>query len=113
LLGSMMLIRPDSTLELAAISWSVIISSVTITSLFFLFVLGLGLKAQRPKPVTGKEGMIGEIGESLEVLDPSGTVRVHGEIWNAESVRGKIEVDKKVRVVEVKSLTLRVERINE
>ncbi|HEX5169428.1 MAG TPA: nodulation protein NfeD, partial [Cyclobacteriaceae bacterium] len=47
LLGSMMLIRPDSTLELAAISWSVIISSVTITSLFFLFVLGLGLKAQR------------------------------------------------------------------
>ena len=113
LLGSMMLIRSDSTLELVAISWSVIISSVGISSLFFLFVIGLGLKAQRPKPVTGKEGMLGEIGESLEVLDPAGTVRMHGEIWNAESVTGKIEADEKVRVVEVKSLTLRVAHINE
>ncbi|MCO4294635.1 nodulation protein NfeD [Solitalea sp. MAHUQ-68] len=110
LLGSMMLIRSDSSLELAKKSWSVIFSSVGVTTLFFLFVIGLGLKAQRLKPVTGIEGMIGETGVSLETLDPVGNVRMHGEIWKAESVSGRIDVNSKVRVVALEKMRLRVER---
>ncbi len=113
LLGSMMLIRPDSGLELVSISWSVIISSIAVTTLFFLFVLGAGLKAQRLKPVTGKEGMIGEVGESLEVLNPSGTVRVHGEIWQATATAGVINAGVKVQVVDVRDLTVLVKQISE
>src|SRR5258708_5688350 len=113
LLGSMMLIRPGSSLELVKISWSVIIFSVMMTSLFFLFVIGLGLRAQRLKPLTGIEGMIGEIGEALELIDPAGTVNVHGEIWKAESNEGKISAGEKVRVLEVKNLNLRVEHFNQ
>jgi len=113
LLGSMMLIRPGSSLELVKISWSVIIFSVTMTSLFFLFVLGLGLRAQRLKPLTGIEGMIGEIGEAIEPIDPAGTVNVHGETWKAESSEGKISAGEKVRVLEVKNLKLRVEHFNQ
>lgn len=112
LLGSIMMVRTDSSLEFVRISWSAIISSVVVTTLFFLFVLGLGLKAQRLKPVTGIEGMVGEVGESLETLNPTGTVRVHGEIWNAESIAEKINQGEKVRVVEVKSLKLRVEPVH-
>lgn len=112
LLGSIMLVRTDSSLEFVRISWSTIISSVVVTTLFFLFVLGLGLKAQRLKPVTGIEGMVGEVGESLETLNPAGTVLVHGEIWNAESIAEKINQGEKVRVVEVKSLKLRVEPVH-
>jgi membrane-bound serine protease (ClpP class) len=111
LLGSIMLIRTDSTLEFVRISWSVILSSVAITVLFFLFVIGVGLRALRLKPVTGMEGLIGEIGESLETLDPMGTVWVHGERWRAESVTRKINKGEKVRVAEINNLKLKVEPI--
>ncbi len=111
LLGSLMLIRVDSTLEFARLSWSVVLSSVAISALFFLFVLGIGLRALRLKPVTGREGLVGEIGESLETLDPSGTVWVHGERGRAESVTGKISKGEKVRVAEINHLKLRVESI--
>src|SRR3954466_5334935 len=57
LMGSLMLIHTNSTLEFASISRSVIITTTIITALFFLFVIGMGLKAQRAKPITGIEGM--------------------------------------------------------
>jgi len=108
-LGSMMLIRTSSTLESARISHSIIIASTAITVLFFLFIIGVGLKAQRAKPVTGIEGMMGEVGETLDPLDLTGTVRVHGEIWNAESISGVISKGRKVRVTGIKDLKLYVE----
>ncbi len=109
LLGSMMLIRTSSTLEFARISHSVIIASTAVTVLFFLFVIGVGLKAQRAKPVTGVEGLMGEVGETLVTLDLTGTVRVHGEVWNAESISGMISKGEKVRVAGIKDLKLFVE----
>lgn len=109
LLGSLMLIRPDASWNFMSLSLSVIIASVAVTAFFFLFVIGLGIKAQRAKPVTGVEGMIGNIGESLETLDPIGRVRMHGELWNAESVSGIINKGEKIRVVGIKNLKLYVE----
>jgi membrane-bound serine protease (ClpP class) len=110
LLGSMMLIRSESALEFVAISWTVILTSVAVTLVFFMFIIGFGLRALRSKPTTGKEGLIGEIGESLTRLDPEGRVRVHGEIWNAVSLSGTISKGAKVRVVSLHNLTLHVEQ---
>ncbi|HEY2350678.1 MAG TPA: nodulation protein NfeD [Puia sp.] len=112
LMGSLMLIRPDSNLEFGHISRVLIITVVTLSAGFFLFVIGMGLKAQRRKPLTGIEGMLGEIGETLDPLNPSGRVTVRGEIWNAVSVTGDLKKGEKVRVMEVKDLTLHVEQIN-
>jgi membrane-bound serine protease (ClpP class) len=109
-LGSMMLIRSDSGLEFAQISFSVILMGAGVTSVFFLFLVGLGLKAQRAKPVTGIEGLIGATAETISVLDPGGTVKVHGEIWNAESLSGKIPRATRVRVQQIRNLTLMVEK---
>jgi membrane-bound serine protease (ClpP class) len=106
LLGSLMLIRPDSSLEFIRISRSVIIACTTVTALFFLFVIGAGIRAQRAKPVTGIEGFMGETGETLEPLDPLGNVRVHGEIWQAESVSGRIEAGEKILITAMKNLKL-------
>ena len=111
LLGSFMLIQSDSNLEFVKISRSVIISTVLISSLFFLFIIGLGLKAQRAKPVTGIEGMNGETGETIEALTPLGFVRVRGEMWKAESLAGTIDKGRKVRIVGVENLKLFVEPI--
>lgn len=109
LIGSLMLIRPDSTMEFARISRVLIISTVSVTSCFFLFIIGMGLKAQRRKPVIGIESMLGEIAETIDVLNPAGKVRMQGEIWNAISVSGNINKGEKVHVKEVKNLTLYVE----
>ena len=110
-LGSMMLIRRDSTLDFMRISWGVIIATTIVTALFFFFIIALAVKGQRKKPMSGTEGIIGEIGETLAVLDPSGMVSVHGEIWKAESVSGSIALGQKVRVTAIKDLTLFVERV--
>jgi membrane-bound serine protease (ClpP class) len=112
LMGSLMLVRPGSGLEIARISRTVIVSSVVLTTGFFVFVIGMGLRAQRLRPVTGLEGMLGETGETLEDLDPAGSARVHGETWKAVSVGGRINRGERVRVIEVKDLTLFVEHIH-
>ncbi len=113
LLGSMMLMKPGSPLEFAQISTGVIIPAVVLSALFFLFVVGMGLRAQKQKPITGIEGMIGNIGLSLDILDPHGMVQVHGEIWQAESVEGKIKKGEKVQVVAVENLKIRVKHFPE
>lgn len=108
-LGSVMLFRSGQDWGLGGLSWSVIITAVVVTSLFFLFIVGLGLKAQRAKPSTGLEGMIGESGESISELNPMGTVRVHGEIWTAKTNGETIAAGQKIKVTGIQNLTLQVE----
>ena len=112
LIGSVMLIRPDSGLDVMKISRILIISTVAITSAFFLFVIGMGIKAQRSKPVTGIGAMQGETAVAFDELNPSGKVRIRGEIWNAVSLSGKMHPGEKLRVKEVKNMTLYVERLD-
>jgi membrane-bound serine protease (ClpP class) len=112
LLGSMMLIRSDSSLEFVKLSRWVIISATAVTALFFLFVVGVGLKAQRRKVFSGIGGMVGATGISLDTLDPFGIVKVQGETWNAQSVSGKISAGEKVVVTDMKNLKLFVEKLN-
>jgi membrane-bound serine protease (ClpP class) len=111
-LGSMMLFKSGSSLEMVKISRTVIIAATAFSAIFFLFVVGFGLKAQKTKVVTGMEGLIGDIAEVLETLSPTGTIKVQGEIWNAESLAGTIYKGEKVRVKEMKNLKLFVEPIN-
>jgi len=111
LMGSLMLIRTSSTLEFVRISRAVIYTSVVLSAFFFLGVIAMGLKAQRLKPVTGAEGMIGATGITLEPLAPTGTVQVHGETWRATAVGAEITKGEKVEVVGLDNLTLRVRSI--
>ena len=110
LLGSMMLIRRDAG-AIGQLSWTVIIASTTVTTLFFLFVIGMGLKAQKLKPATGGESMIGETGEAKEELNPSGMVFLRGELWQAESLSGAIHSGEKIRVKSMKGFKLFVEKV--
>lgn len=110
LLGSMMLIRRGAG-AVGQLSWTVIISSTLVTTLFFLFIIGMGLRAQRLKPVTGSESMIGEMGEAKDELTPEGMVFLHGEWWQAESLSGAIHVGDKVRVKSMKGFKLFVEKV--
>ena len=110
LLGSMMLIRRDAG-AIGQLSWTVIVASTVVTALFFLFVIGMGMKAQRMKPFTGSESMIGETGEAKEQLNPLGMVFLHGELWQAESISGAISSGEKIRVKSMKGFKLFVEKV--
>jgi membrane-bound serine protease (ClpP class) len=113
ILGSMMLIETESALEIAKISWRVILVTVVLTVAFFAFAISFGIKAQRLKPTTGMEGILGETGEVISDLDPDGQVRVHGEIWSAATEDGSV-LDKGtiVEVTGVTNLKLTVRKHN-
>jgi membrane-bound serine protease (ClpP class) len=113
LLGSMMLMKSGSSLEMFRISRSIIISATAFSAFFFLFIIGMGIQAQRLKVATGVEAMIGDTGEVMEPLQPQGTVRVQGETWNAISLAGAVEKGRKVRIKDMKNLALYVEPIDQ
>jgi membrane-bound serine protease (ClpP class) len=108
LLGSMILFRSSPAENFVDISWSVIFSATAVSALFFFFIVTMGLKAQRAKPVSGSNAFIGKTAETLNVLDLSGLVKISGETWNAVSLSGKINENEKVIVKEIKGLTLYV-----
>jgi len=113
ILGSMMLVRSESALEFVHISWTVILAVCVLSIIFFGLLIGFGLKAQRRKPTTGLEGLVGEVGEAMTLLGPAGLVRLHGEIWNAQASSGRIESGTPVQVVAVKNLTVIVQPVQD
>jgi membrane-bound serine protease (ClpP class) len=110
-LGSLMLIQTESPLEFVSISWQTIAAVIFFTVVFFVFALGIGIQAQRRKPTTGIQGLIGEIGEAITELNPDGKIRVHGEIWSASCPYGLIEKGSKVKVENVDNLHLTVRKL--
>jgi membrane-bound serine protease (ClpP class) len=80
------------------------------TAAFFFFAIGMGIRAQRKKPTTGVEGIVGEVGEAITDLHPEGQVRIHGEIWKAASSEGVLPAGTKVKVERVENLQLTVRR---
>ena len=109
-LGALMLFR-DADPALRASLNLIIAVGITI-GLLALGLARLALKAQRNRVATGREGLLDELGlvsAGIEVGLP-GKVRLHGEIWNAES-DVTVAVGGRVRVVQVDGMTLRVEPV--
>lgn len=111
LIGSMMLIKSSSPIEVANISRPVIYGATAVMATLFLLIISFGVKAQQRKVVTGLEALIGDTGEAMEALAPTGTVFVQGETWNASSVAGDIDKGEKVRIKAMRNLVLYVEKI--
>ncbi|UCE03200.1 MAG: nodulation protein NfeD [Candidatus Latescibacterota bacterium] len=97
-LGSLLLFEHPDTFY--RVSWSVLIPTVALATLFFLFVVSKGLLAQKRRPVTGQQGMIGLVGTADSRIDPQGRVFVHGEYWNARAER-PVESGARIEVVGV------------
>lgn len=74
---------------------------------FFILALGVLLKARRRPVVSGKEEMLGTIGEALEDFTDTGMVRVHSEVWRARTDNPLHKSDK-VKVTGMTGLLLSV-----
>lgn len=104
LLGSLLLI--DSPAPYLQISLVVIVTTVLVVSALFLFIVSFAVKAHRRKVVTGREGMIGLVGE----VRSGGTVFVSGELWRMDCDEPLVEGDR-VRVAGIENMRLKVEKI--
>lgn len=84
-----------------------VITTVTICLGILAILIGmLAVKAQFWRKKAGREDLIGRSGETSTPLDPSGMVYVFGELWNATSSAGPIEVNQTVVVEQVDGIRL-------
>ena len=90
-----------------AVSIPVIVAVSAISAGFFIIALRSSINAFRRPVVSGREDMIGSIGEIMEDFENSGRIFIHGESWQAESMRAMRRGDKAV-VTGMKGLILQI-----
>lgn len=97
--------------EFGRLSVPLVITLSVGTALFFGFVVTKGLRAQRARPVTGTEGLIGAVGVARGDLAPQGYVLVQGERWQAVAEDGEVKQGARVEVVGIDGFRLKVKRV--
>ncbi|TMI10480.1 MAG: nodulation protein NfeD [Betaproteobacteria bacterium] len=105
-LGSIILI--DSDLPGFEIPYALIGGIAAASAAFLVFVVGMLLRARRRPVVSGREEMIGAVGEALEDFDGEGWARVHGERWRVRAAR-PVRRGQRLRVAAMDGLVLTVE----
>ena len=107
-LGAVFLVR--SPLTAGGVSLGVALSATLPFGIFAVVLMKLVLRSRKWKTATGKEELIGSQGTVTAELKAGteGMVRVHGELWRAESSQGVPE-GKTVRITGVEGLKLYVE----
>jgi len=108
-LGSVLLF--DAPIPEMRLRLSVILPTAIVVATVVGFMLSRVVAAHRRRPSSGREGLVGEVGQVLRDLAPQGKVLVHGEYWDAITTRGEAPRGASVRVVTVEDRRLRVEPI--
>jgi membrane-bound serine protease (ClpP class) len=98
IIGSVMLI--NSPVPELRPSLRFIIPVALGISMILIFLVTIVVRAHTRRALTGRDGMVGEIGTARTDLAPAGKVFVHGELWEAEAAE-PVAAGEKVRVVEV------------
>ncbi len=81
------------------------------SAVFFIFALGAVLKLRKRSIKVGGEELIGQVTTAdTEITEEKGTIKIHGEIWNARTQAGEIEEGEKVEIVAREGLTLFVKK---
>ena len=106
-LGLMMLI--DAQTPELQLGWGFILAVVIPLAGIVMFLVRLGVQAQRARSVTGSVGMLTQTGEVIEAIDLDGAGRVatHGEIWNATAAQS-VATGTRVKVIGINGMVLTV-----
>jgi membrane-bound serine protease (ClpP class) len=106
--GALILFNVPAGSPYGRISVPLVVATSLAIGAFFAFIVAKGLRAQRARPATGVELLIGRLGVVRTPLDPEGTVWVAGELWTAGAEDGPLAEGEQVEVVAVEGLRLRV-----
>jgi len=107
LFGALLLVEGPPEMR---IRFSTAISVTLPFAVITVFLVSLVVRARRRPATTGIGGLLSETGVAHTDLSPEGTVRIHGEFWNARAVT-PIPRGTPVRVAAVTGLCLNVERL--
>jgi membrane-bound serine protease (ClpP class) len=107
-LGAIFLVR--SPLTPGGVSVGVALAATVPFAVLAVVLMRLVLRSRQWKTATGKEELIGLQGVAMAQLSAGavGLVRVHGELWRAESSR-PVEEGETVRILRIEGLKLYVE----
>ena len=108
-IGGWMLI--DGPIPALRLPLSMIVPLAIAITLLCAFAVRLAVRAQLERVSTGKQGMLAEIANVTQDLDPEGKVFVHGEVWDAETLSAPISRGTRVRIVRVEGMRLFVEPV--
>ncbi|MGH8670108.1 MAG: NfeD family protein [Burkholderiales bacterium] len=106
-LGSIMLIDDETDLPGFDIPYALIAGVAVASAGFLVFVLGMLAKSRRRAVVSGREQLIGALGEALEDFDGEGWAHVRGERWKVRA-SGPLRRGQRLRVTAMKGLVLDV-----
>jgi len=109
--GLLVLFSQPGVEEFGRLSIPLVVALSLGTAIFFGFIVAKGLRAQRAKPVTGVEGLIGSTGIAREDLTPEGFVFVQGERWRAIAEEGQVPKGTPVKVIGIEGFRLKVQRL--
>jgi membrane-bound serine protease (ClpP class) len=91
-------------------SWVTVVAGIVGVVLAFLAGMPAMVRTRFSTPTIGRDWMIGEMGEAVVDLRPTGVVRVRDALWRAETNRATpISAGAPVRVVSIEGLLLEVE----
>jgi membrane-bound serine protease (ClpP class) len=97
----------DTDVPQFQIDWAVAAGTAVATLGIVLVIARFALTSRRARIVSGREEMIGAIGEVLDWKDGRGHVFLHGERWRARGV-DKLKTGQAVEVSDIKGLILTV-----
>jgi len=87
-----------------------LIAMMTGLAIYGVFSYRLGSRALRKKPLAGFTDMVGSNGTVIEPLVPRGTIKIGGELWEAESTDREIDAGEEVTVTGQQGLRLMVRK---
>ena len=105
-LGTFMLFDRSEPFLRLSLAW--ILPSTVVTALFFLFIVGAGIRAQGLPPKTGVGTMIGRRSQPWSGSTPGAAVFLEGEYWNAVSLE-PVEAGQAAEILALDGLTLKVQ----
>jgi membrane-bound serine protease (ClpP class) len=107
--GSVMLI--DTETPGFGVPLPLVVGIFAASALFLVVVATLALKARRRPVVSGRETLVGAVGEVLHAVEGGGWARVQGETWRVKSA-SPLKAGERVSVTAVDGLVLQVNRTN-
>lgn len=107
ILGSLMLV--DSPIPALRVGLSVVLPAAVFVAAVVIFLLTRVLRVHKTRPITGSEGLVGEIAHVVSPVGlDEGKVFVHGEYWDAVAAQA-LPAGSRARVAAVEGKRLRVE----
>jgi membrane-bound serine protease (ClpP class) len=107
--GSVMLI--DTDVPGFGVSLPFVLGIAAASAAFLIGVATVALRARRRPVVSGRETMIGSVGEVLADFEDEGWARVQGETWRVKS-HAPLKAGQRVSVAAIDGLILQVKPMN-